>query len=792
MKLFLLQQSGSNSFLVAAAGEQPDQKYKVNIGPQTCSCGRGPGCLHLLFIMLRVFKIPENDSRLTARELKEFEIDALFRSFEERKKLRVMRSRQQSLENLDSEGGSAAFKKSQAEEEDGLCPICQEEMNEAAERLKTCCHCQNHIHHLCLARWMETPGEVVFCPLCRAPWNQLGKSYRPYKPPRPPSLPSLPSSPHSSISRTSDTLHMLEQGGCPEDIPLPKAEAIPQQHYRLAQPWILHYGRDLVGCLLSRDWVKREAGLRRLAREVVRLLQTSSSEKVERQWRCCAEMLATMIEDKVYKVYLAAVKAFRALLNFLHCETGEQLAAVRQQVRPLLQSLLVKCADGNRRISEVSTEALFQLCRGQEGEFSLGKHSGCAHAQSGLGIDFILSIILEDRDLQSVSWQWIMGRCVILDRILRDLPEEFSLKQKASGKNLDRLMRIIDFTFQNLPSSHLNVSKISRKVFILAARLTAQDDTTFSKVWEMLAALETTLQLRMRKKLTTAVEEFYLGGGSSVSSKASLEEKLSSSSGQEHDRRAFLEDFLSECSNKHTQPSKPVILSSNLSPPAWQRSKWRPPLLRSSSHSPSRQPPSSRSSSQSPSRGVTKSVLNVSQPSRRYLPRHHHLQHHQHHNHHPAPYTHRNINRANKQHNKLKEFSNQILPSKYDLSFLPAYQKDSVRQQESLSSRELSVSRVQSPRQNSPSKMSVRSPPTAKKWSQPRTPVSSPLLGRDRKQSSSSTSSSSCKENFDYEESLALAMALSKSIYMETPLPVIPGLSALKSDVLAHPHRDVR
>ena len=91
MKLFLLQQSGSNSFLVA--GEEPEQKYKVNIGPQTCSCGKGPGCLHLLFIMLRVFKIPENDSRLTARELKEFEIEALFRAHEERKKTRVLRSR---------------------------------------------------------------------------------------------------------------------------------------------------------------------------------------------------------------------------------------------------------------------------------------------------------------------------------------------------------------------------------------------------------------------------------------------------------------------------------------------------------------------------------------------------------------------------------------------------------------------------------------------------------------------------------------------------------------------------
>ena len=28
----------------------------------------------MLFIMLRVFKIPENDCRLTARELKEFEV----------------------------------------------------------------------------------------------------------------------------------------------------------------------------------------------------------------------------------------------------------------------------------------------------------------------------------------------------------------------------------------------------------------------------------------------------------------------------------------------------------------------------------------------------------------------------------------------------------------------------------------------------------------------------------------------------------------------------------------------
>ena len=117
---------------------------------------------------------------------------------------------------------------------------------------------------------------------------------------------------------------MIEQGGCPEDIPLPKAEPIPQQHWPTASAWIAHFGRDLVACLFSRDWVKRETGLRRLAREVVKLLQLPPashqhqqhgvieySERVERAWRCCADMLAMMIEDKVYKVYLAAVKALR-------------------------------------------------------------------------------------------------------------------------------------------------------------------------------------------------------------------------------------------------------------------------------------------------------------------------------------------------------------------------------------------------------------------------------------------------------------------------------------------------
>lgn len=47
--------------------------FEVKICSQTCSCGRGPHCLHLLFVMLRVFQVPESDSRIYAKELKNFE-----------------------------------------------------------------------------------------------------------------------------------------------------------------------------------------------------------------------------------------------------------------------------------------------------------------------------------------------------------------------------------------------------------------------------------------------------------------------------------------------------------------------------------------------------------------------------------------------------------------------------------------------------------------------------------------------------------------------------------------------
>ena len=44
---------------------------------QGCSCGKGPFCIHILFVMLRVFQLEHNDPLLISRTLKNYEVNTL-------------------------------------------------------------------------------------------------------------------------------------------------------------------------------------------------------------------------------------------------------------------------------------------------------------------------------------------------------------------------------------------------------------------------------------------------------------------------------------------------------------------------------------------------------------------------------------------------------------------------------------------------------------------------------------------------------------------------------------------
>ena len=198
---------------------------------------------------------------------------------------------------------------------------------------------------------------------------------------------------------------------------------------------------------------------------------------ISRCWKCCIEILQMLVEDKVYKVYLAALRTLRALLNF---SQEPALPQLKLALRPVLHSVLLKCADGNRRVSEISRDTLVELARGRDGDLAVGKYTSPAAFN---GLDYLLQLVLEERELASVTWQWIMGRLVILDRLLAAFPAEFSLEApRGCQANFNRLMMVIDFSFQNLTSAHANVGKLAKQVFTVSARNTAADTTTFNQV----------------------------------------------------------------------------------------------------------------------------------------------------------------------------------------------------------------------------------------------------------------------------------------------------------------------
>ena len=92
------------------------------------------------------------------------------------------------------------------------------------------------------------------------------------------------------------------------------------------------------------------------------------ADKLERIWRCAAEIIAKAAEDKVYKVYSAAIKALRTLLAFT--TFTQDLGYIWAGIRPIICSILLKCSDGQKRMAELSLETVAEICKGQT--FTIG------------------------------------------------------------------------------------------------------------------------------------------------------------------------------------------------------------------------------------------------------------------------------------------------------------------------------------------------------------------------------------------------------------------------------------
>lgn len=558
-RLYLLQQTGPNSFLIG--GDSPDHKFRVIIGPQTCSCGRGPHCVHVLFVMLRVFQVGESDPCLWSKTLKNYEVESLFRIYHDKRSSRLTRRRQKVKEDATGEGRepvTAALEEPSARsendtgstrEEEDTCPICLLEMLEGESLIKCENGCHNRLHHHCIAIWFEEcrrQNDPLSCPLCRTPWTSSTTEIKTSTHSESSDLPEAPPNTRSSSPQPSSREE--------SDGRLPHAEPLAQEFQPVAAPWIEALGEDLVNCLFSRNWSFRETGLKHLSKEVVATLLRSAGEgrsgaivsptrqaTTHTMLETVSTILAHMCGDPVYPVFVACLRSMRTMLAYTPCRDDHQKQRLHKLLKPVVDAIFLKCTDGNRRTSQLSMSTLLELAKGQDGGLAVGREI-VNPGNDGLGgMDFVVRCATEEYDLNSITWQWLLGRLYVLDKLMEEFPNEFLPRQDppdsagaaqeasatpeeagaATGEapqpeaqrpiiNYERLISVAHFAVKAVCSSHMRIARMSRRVFLLTGKLGSHMDSVIDQLEELLNNITSSSVLSLKRKLRRIVADFQL------------------------------------------------------------------------------------------------------------------------------------------------------------------------------------------------------------------------------------------------------------------------------------------
>ena len=164
--------------------------YDIHIGKiPTCSCPdfeKGHLCKHVLFVMLKVLRVPQNSPLVYQKALLQSELQSIFAAAPPIPSHGVVASSvivsayQQATGKSPGKGSSSteaigvdAEEEESKEDADVLdeecdCPICFEAMPlKVTEALERCCTCKKRIHKDCIEHWFKLSKN---CPMCRGPW----------------------------------------------------------------------------------------------------------------------------------------------------------------------------------------------------------------------------------------------------------------------------------------------------------------------------------------------------------------------------------------------------------------------------------------------------------------------------------------------------------------------------------------------------------------------------------------------------------------------------------------------
>ncbi|KAH7825620.1 putative Zinc finger SWIM domain-containing protein 2 [Monocercomonoides exilis] len=180
--LLVIQNVGPLSFVIRDAN---GRKNKVSLGGvNICSCQkrRGDLCVHIAFVVTRVFRIPTTNPLAWQRGYIDRELTQLLKGSVISQQQEMIHHRRSSSPASHSSSSSSSSNKERPVVEqraigpDSICAICQEEMN-IKQPLSYCRFgCGNSVHTRCLGFWAQhnkSIGNTINCPFCRAEWGPI-------------------------------------------------------------------------------------------------------------------------------------------------------------------------------------------------------------------------------------------------------------------------------------------------------------------------------------------------------------------------------------------------------------------------------------------------------------------------------------------------------------------------------------------------------------------------------------------------------------------------------------------
>jgi len=171
-RLYLLNDLGPTKLLFR---DDEKNKFKISIGQSiTCSCKSNDRCSHILFALIKVFKVSRTSDLLFKEKLSDLNINEIL---EGRYKVTPQQSTKEEKEKFNylrrkGTSKSSLPKKREIDPSDA-CSICYDDLG--SKGLHSCKTCENAFHIKCIKMYLNHQQTTNInakpkCPMCRSVW----------------------------------------------------------------------------------------------------------------------------------------------------------------------------------------------------------------------------------------------------------------------------------------------------------------------------------------------------------------------------------------------------------------------------------------------------------------------------------------------------------------------------------------------------------------------------------------------------------------------------------------------